>query len=428
MKKALARIGAVALVLVVVVSGFGVAMAQDETGEGQSDLKVLAVRAPGVVQVHETVTITVVDRDDGTPVPAASVYALTWPDLTASSVAGMWYGCEFLGKTDNAGEITHTFERAGRVLLVATKEGWGPGLARMTVKPNVVGKLVIESPRRAKANDPVTIKVSEKNSGDAVAGADLWAVRLPWPLNGEDVRDDTGQAEGLLEELRLSAGGNITDVLSSRGIYLGQTNGDGELVHPFSEVGVYLLVATKTGYVPGCRLIVIVPEKELALNIEPSRPDVGEEVTFTVTERGTSTPVADVDLYAVESPFRGLLRTLPGILDGNRTSLKEMLTDSGFQIGTTDGSGQCTWTFDEAGGFIIVGVKDGYIPALGFVRVGGWPGLQQLLPRAQRLGENLGQKGPVALQARAIGATGSSAGLLHRLAQAASSLSTELGQ
>jgi len=416
MKKTLARIGAVALVLVVVISGFGVAMAQDDTGEG---LKVLAVRAPGVVQVNEAVTITVVDRADGSPVPAASVYALTWPDETAASVAGMWYGCEDLGKTDNNGEITHTFERAGRVLLIATKEGWGPGLARMTVKPDVVGKLVIEAPRRAKIYDPVTIKVSERNSGDAVAGADVWAVSLPWLQNAEGVRDDVGQAEGLLEQLRLNAGGNITDVLNSRGVHLGQTNGDGEVVHPFDAVGVYLLVATKSGYAPGCRLILIVPEKELALDIEPSRPDVGEEVTFTVTEHGTGTPVADVDLYALESPFTGLMPTMPGLMGGNTTSLEEMLSDSGFQIGTTDGSGQCTWAFDEAGGFIIVGVKDGYVPAVGFVRVGGWRGLQQLLPRTTQLDEAAGRNGPVTLGARVIAVTDNWTGLLHGSTQAA---------
>jgi len=309
--------------------------------------------------------------------------------------------------------VTHTFEKAGRVLLVATKEGWGPGLARMTVKPNVVGKLVIEAPIRAKVSDSVTIKVSDRNTGDAVAGADLWAVRLPWPLETDDLRGAPGHAEGLLEELRLKAGGNMTDVLNSRGMHLGQTNGDGELVHPFGEVGAYLLVATKSGYAPGCRLIVIVPDKELALDIEPGSPDVGEEVTFTVTERGSGTPVVGVDLYAVESPFTGLMPMLPGVLGGNPTSLEEMVSDSGFQIGTTDGSGQCTYTFDETGGFMIVGIKDGYIPALGFVRVGGWRGLQQLLPRAEKLGEGLGRKGPVALQARAIAVTDNWIGVLQ---------------
>jgi len=411
MKRTLARVGAVALVLVVVISGFALAKAQEDPGP--SGLKVLGVRAPNIVRVGETVTISVVDREDGSPVPAASVYALTWPHVTASGVTRMWYNCEFLDTTDSNGEVAHNFESAGPVLLVATKEGWGPGLAWMMVRPAVIGKLVVEAPGRAKVDELVTIRVWEKGSGDAVSAADLWAVPLAWPLRTQGIRDGERQVEGILEELGVGAQGNITDVLSRRGMHLGQTDDDGVLEHPFGEVGAYLLVATKTAYAPGWRLILIVPQSALALDIDPGRPDVGEQVTFTVTERGTDTPVADVDVYAIGSPFADLMPMLPGVVGGNATWLADMVGDRGFQIGTTDGGGQCTWTFDEAGRWLIVGIKEGYLPALGSVRVGGWLALQQALPRTARLGEattETGREGPVGLYGGVMAAGGNCTG------------------
>ncbi len=397
-KKTVARIGAVALVMAVVISSVGLAMAQGNGEEGQSDVKVLAVRVPGVVQVNEPVTIAVTDREDGSPVPAASVYALRWPYPGVSDVAGPRYGCEFLGKTDNAGEVVHAFDKVGGVLIVATKEGWGPGLARLKVKPNLTGRLAVEAPRRAEVNDPVTIGVHEKNSGDAVAEADVWAVDLPGWTSVDGIRTP-GHTEGLLEELR--EGGNITDLLDSRGMYLDQTNVDGELEYAFSEIGWYVLVATKSGYAPGCRLTTIVPDKAIVLQAEPKRPDVGEDVTFTAKTRGTGSPVEGVALYAVGAPFADFLPASVAAITGGTESLEQWAAGHGFYIGTTNGNGQFVCAFEEDGAYLIVGVKDGYAPGFAFVRVGQWSEPGQLLPQLKKSGEELGRSGP-ALESRRL--------------------------
>jgi hypothetical protein len=386
MKKTVAKILAAVLALAVVVSGVGAAAAQEDSDGEQSHERVLGVRLPSVVKANESVTISVIDRGDGSPVPAASVYALTWPYPGATETAAFLYGCEFLGKTDNAGEVVHAFERPGRGLIVATKEGWGPGLARLCVKPNVMGRLAVEAPRRVKVNEPATIEVLEKGTGAGVKGADVWAVGVPG-LNGTAELRGRDHAEGLLDNLRLGAGGNVTRLLESRGMHLGQTNSEGQLEHSFGEMGRYLLVATKSRYVPGCRVISVVPAQALALDIDPGRPEVGEEVRFTVTDRETGDPIAGVDMYGVGSPLSGLPGMSLGLMDGNSSSLEGLVSERGFNIGTTNENGQCEYTFDEAGGFLIVGIKDECSPALGFVRVGGWEGLDQLLPRVGHLGE-----------------------------------------
>lgn len=394
MKGTLVRTVAAALVVAVMISGVGAAAAQEDGDGGQSNDRVLAVRLPDVVQVNDSVTISVVDRENGSPVPAASVYALTWPWPGATEMGGFWYGCEFLGKTDNAGEVVHVFDRPGRGLIVATKEGWGPGLARLCVKPDVMGRLAVEAPRRVKVNEPTMIEVLEKGTGEGVEGADVWAVGLPGLTRAAELRDPD-HAEGLLENLRSGAGGNVTGLLESRGMHLGQTKSEGQLVSPFSKVGRYLLVATKSLYVPGCQVISVVPAQALALEIESSRPDVGEVVRFTVTDREMGDLVVGVDMYGIGSPFGGLLSMPLGLMDGNSSSLEGLVEEKGFHIGTTDGKGQCEYTFDEAGGFLIVGIKDECSPALGFVRVGSWEGQHELLPRVRPWGEESRRVDPV---------------------------------
>ena len=119
MKNSLTKIAAVILVVAVIIAGIGVAAAQSEGLDNGSEVRVLAVELPGLVEVDTPVTIKVTDRESGTPVPAVSVYALTWPDWAVVDIAGTapsgMYNCEFLGKTTNGGTVAHTFDGAGRV-------------------------------------------------------------------------------------------------------------------------------------------------------------------------------------------------------------------------------------------------------------------------------------------------------------------------
>jgi hypothetical protein len=102
-------------------------------------LKALAIRAPDVARVGQLVTITVVERHIGVPIPKAGVWAVDVKDIqndTSNAEAYVSvaekYG-EFLGWTDDNGNVFHRFNEAGRYVLVAVKHGLIPGFDRITI-------------------------------------------------------------------------------------------------------------------------------------------------------------------------------------------------------------------------------------------------------------------------------------------------------
>jgi hypothetical protein len=63
MKKVLLRMAVAMLAIMVAISGLGIAVAQE--GQDGAEVPVLAVDVPKVVQVDESVTITVTERSSG---------------------------------------------------------------------------------------------------------------------------------------------------------------------------------------------------------------------------------------------------------------------------------------------------------------------------------------------------------------------------
>jgi hypothetical protein len=394
---AMMRITTVILVIAVTVSGIGVSVAQDIG----TDVQVLAVKTPQTVEVNAPARIMVTDRVTGAPVPAASVYALTWPHLSFNDVARMIltpaYDCEFLGKTTNDGSVEHTFDRVGRVLVLATKEQWGPGLASLMVKLQLTGKLAINAPTRAPKGDSVTIGVAERSSGEQVSGADVWAIKLPSRCLYLGIDRPFGEINQMIKGLSENDGnnsGNITHIIESIGEYLDQTDSRGEAEWIFDEVGMYLLVAIKSEYVPGFQVIAIVEDNALVIAAKPMMADIGEGMTFTAKTKGTGTPVEGVDLHIIKpSWLRSGTINLKDIGKAGK-ALEQMTIESGEYIGTTDENGQWIYQFQEEGIYLVVGIKEGYVTGITTVNIGQFGGLRQLLPIPQikRFKERLGPK------------------------------------
>ena len=93
--------------------------------------------------------------------------------------------------------------------------------------------LDIRAPAGAVVGQPVVMQVVEKHTGRVVAGAGIWAI----DLNSVTVAADSAEAYAVLAE--------------KSGQFLGQTNQRGLLRHSFDDVGRYVLVAVKSGFVPG---------------------------------------------------------------------------------------------------------------------------------------------------------------------------------
>jgi hypothetical protein len=384
MKKMLSTMATVVVAILIAVSSFGVAAAQDEPEGEQSErlVRVLAVDVPDAAGAGEPATITVTDRQSGTAVEGASVYALGWPLRRSADSAETDAARPFarfylsLGETDGNGTVTHTFERAGKFLIVATADGYFPGLARLTVKPDLMGRLTIETLGRAELDQPVTINVSEKGSGDGVSGADVWAVKMPVRRAGWD---DIGSITDLKSRLGEAKEATAEAMLARHGEHLGQSDGNGDLVYAFDEGGAFLLVATKDSYAPGMGKIVVVAK---ALSIKaPWRVVVGGNVTITATTRGTDVPVEGVDLYYVSPGTGSAVATLLPRVDEEADSLTGIVENIGELLGTTNDAGELEYQFSERGLYLIVGLKDGYIPGFATIYVGEFLGARRLLPK-----------------------------------------------
>lgn len=382
MKKVLTKPLVLLLAMGVCFSGAGLAAAQ-ETQEGiEAQVMVLAVDTPVDVYVGDPVSITVTIRGSGTPVGNASVYALSWPRLSVwGADTSCWpsaYACLFLGLTGSDGKVEYTFERPGRFLVVATKDGFGPGLARLTVKTQFLGRLKIEAPVRAPVNELVEMKVVNKNDGQGVAGADVWAISLPLPCALTETTIPLGDVKTAVEGLRVADLKELEALLSAHGLYLGQTGDDGSLEYAFEEVGRYVLVATRDGYVPGVKLITVVADKALAI-MGPRMAEVGEVVTFKSVSRGTGTVVEGVALYALRWPFGGIASMWLNNAE-EPSWLEQLATEYGEYLGLTNGDGELNYSFSEEGLYIIVGIKEEYVPGVTFIRVGEVSRLGRLFP------------------------------------------------
>ena len=142
MKKSMVKIAVALIITVMSISGISVAVAQDNATV-QSVIPVLEVSVPSVVTVGEEVVLSVTERSNGMPVAGVSVYSLSYPLTALSAIDNcIWphvFNYEFLGKTGGGGNLTCVLDTVGVRLIMATREGYGPGLVRLTVRPNLAG-------------------------------------------------------------------------------------------------------------------------------------------------------------------------------------------------------------------------------------------------------------------------------------------------
>ena len=102
-------------------------------------LRALAIKAPDVAGVGQLVTITVVEKYLGIPIPKAEVWAIDVNDIKdetndAEDYASLAEKCgQFLGWTDRNGNVFHRFKEPGRYILVAIKNDLVPGFAKITI-------------------------------------------------------------------------------------------------------------------------------------------------------------------------------------------------------------------------------------------------------------------------------------------------------
>ena len=132
-----------------------VAQSEDELTVDPSPVRraALAIRAPKAARVGEEVTMAVYQRGTQEPIGNAGVWALTRDQATILKDEMAQIRAEgeaatqdidyeslvsvrgtLLGRTDENGQLTHTFDEAGGYLLVAVKRGYFPGFATIGIR------------------------------------------------------------------------------------------------------------------------------------------------------------------------------------------------------------------------------------------------------------------------------------------------------
>ena len=208
----------------------------------------LVIKAPVSAPLGASVTITVYETKSNAPVSGSSVWALPVDSIAANASgnadmasSAAKYGI-FLGETDKQGQVPAKFARVGLYILVAVKDGYTPGLAKIAI--DNLKALVIRAPAAVKVLQPFSLRVVETSILTVeipVANANVWAVNA-------------------VAASALNTNADIATAAQKYGIHLGETGTDGYL-NPepeLSRAGTYWLIALKDGYTPVIIKIMVV--------------------------------------------------------------------------------------------------------------------------------------------------------------------------
>jgi hypothetical protein len=311
----------------------------------------LVINAPDTTRVGENTKILITEKSGSLPVAGAGVWAVFFPDVSASSEADLDVSNSgidiLLGYTDAAGYVICTFKRTGLFVLVTFKDGYLPGFGRITVKP-AVKALAIKSPATALAGEPVTILVYDRNTVGVVPQANVWAVAASAiPV---DVSVNTADTAALIARY---------------GQYLGQTNDAGQLTFKLLNPDRYLLVAVEDTYLPGFAKITIQSAKALVIR-NPAVVHILAPVEIRVVEKSVlpvEIPVSGASVWAVKPADVAAL--------DDTTDFTAVTEKYGLYLGMTDEQGYVNPkpSFHQAGKYWLIALKAGYIAGRSVIEV-----------------------------------------------------------
>jgi hypothetical protein len=375
----------------------------------------LVIRVPDSAQVDEEVKIMVAERGTGDAVSGAAVYAMkrlsnvqtlnkntvqlqnkvavkstavavkvaSSNQTTTSEIAVAYPSVEevkergiFLGNTGDEGLIVHAFEAAGRYVIVAVCEGYTPGFSDINITNTNLNQLYIRVPSTAIVNQEITIAVVERNTHKPVEDVAVYATMIiPVSVSSAAVNDD-GTASQVVLQADGTISDNSTDEIPVREL-LGYTDERGQLVYAFAESGRYNITGVKDGYTSASVVISVLLSAPAELKVAlPARAGINENINIKVWNRYNSNPEEDAAVYALE--YNSTVRELYPVVSGNETDISsraeiyaDMALSTGIYIGDTDENGEVTYAFTSVGQYLVVAIKEGFIPGFNKISVLG---------------------------------------------------------
>ncbi|MFC1994356.1 hypothetical protein ACFLVI_03735 [Chloroflexota bacterium] len=224
---------------------------------------------------------------------------------------------------------------------------------------SALSALAIVAPMRTETSEDVTMTVYQRNNGDTVKDAAVFAL----------TREEAEALKARVEEL-VELGIRYRDLdwesLLSSHTLLGTTNGSGQLKHSFSDEGWYLLVAIKGDNIPGRTGIAVITIPQALAIVAPMRTETSEDVTMTVYQRNNGDTVKDAAVFALTreeaEALKARVEELVELGIRYRDLDWESLLSSHTLLGTTNGSGQLKHSFSDEGWYLLVAIKGDNIP------------------------------------------------------------------
>lgn len=233
--------------------------------------------------------------------------------------------------------------------------------------------LAIVAPHVTPVGQEISMAVFQCSDQIPVEGAGVWLVT---PEKIELLKGELSNTKKNGED----QDSKTEELLGIHGTFLGLTNADGKLYHTFNIAGRYSLVTFKRGYWPDVRAIVSGNVTTPSLVIDaPNRAEVGEKITITVTQNDTQEPVKDAGVWALSREKAEALKAEMSAQKANGdqeallAQVENTLNINGIFLGTTNGAGKLDYTFEEAGGYLLVTFKRGYLPGFKGILIGSLP-------------------------------------------------------
>lgn len=358
----------------------------------------LMIKVDNPVVVGQPVTITVFSRPSHETIAGAPVYAIktdnrvgpagtdNYTTLVGEVEALMESDGTLLGISGSDGRLLATVSEAGRYLLVATKDGYTPGFARLQVKQKNENeqklRLIMEAPTFTPTGQQITIKVTGGRSGQAVDNATISAIKTsgiikplvkPSPIpveNGTATQMVISQQAPVVIDTEQEDA--LAGRLGKREIVLGSSNSAGEVVYTFTDPGTYMLLARKNGYLPGARRINVQSDTALkSLEIKATvNITTGQSSSILVTEKSSSQPVEGAAVYSLKVENNRTIKQLPPTANNLKAQLiwagndAARVKENGVLVGNTDSAGQVSYSFPSSGQYMLAAFKDGYRAAI----------------------------------------------------------------
>jgi hypothetical protein len=258
---------------------------------------------------------------------------------------------------------------AAAVLAVQPAAAMAQSEDETAVNPDypLKGSLAIVAPGIAGENQEISMRVFFRWDQEPLEGAGIWAfTRDQATLMEEEMKKMAGDESTSPEDRDYKA---LADI---HGTFIGVTGADGRLYYTFGDSGTYLLVAIKKGYYPGLTRIRIGTRPEALQLDAPETAAVNEDVTMTVTLRSTGDVVEGAGIWSLTKERAESLKAEMDMLNEaqNDIDYESLMDIYGEYLGRTDERGHLTHAFPEGGGYMLVTVKRGYLPARSVIRVG----------------------------------------------------------